>query len=137
MEIRRTHAIRTIVYAALLIGLGMACAPRMKAPDSALEAVDITGTWKANIETPQGELEVFLNISRSEDGLFSATMDVPDMGAYDFPIAFSYENGIVHYDIEQVGADFNGKLTDPSTIEGEASSGTGDSGPVTFRRVEE
>ncbi len=137
MKSRPSHAIRTVVYAGLLMGLGLSCAARTKAPAPALAAVDITGTWKANIETPEGDMEVILNISSSEDGMFSATMDVPVMGAYDFPIAFSYEDGVVHYEIEQVGADFNGKLTDSSTIEGVASSGTGDSGPVTFKHVEE
>ena len=138
MKYRTIRSTRTLIYLSLLLGLGLACAARTKAPDPALAAIDITGTWKANIETPQGdELEVILNISKSAAGTFTATMDVPDMGAYDFPISFSYDDGVVHYEIEQVGADFNGKLTDPSTIEGEAGSGTGDSGPVTFKRVEE
>ena len=127
-----------MIYLALLLGLGLACAARTKAPDPALANIDITGAWKANIESPQGdEWEGFLNIIKSTDGALTATMDVPAMGAYDFPITFSYENGVVHYEIEQVGADFNGKLTDPSTIEGEAGSGTGDSGPVTFKRIED
>ena len=137
MEIRPNHAIRTIVYAALLMGLGLSCAAHMKAPASALTDIDITGTWKADIETPDGDMEVILNISKSEDSMFSATMDVPVMGAFDFPITFSYEDGVVHYEIEQVGADFKGKLTDSSTLEGIAGSGTGDSGPITFKRVEE
>ena len=64
-------------------------------------------------------------------------MTVPVMDAYDFPIAFSYEDGIVHYEIEQVQALFNGQLTGPSTIEGQSSLGGGDSGAITFQRVEE
>ena len=138
MKYRTIRSTRTLIYLFMLLGLGLACAARTKAPDPALADIDITGAWKANIESPQGdELEVFLNIIKSTDGALTATMDVPAMGAYDFPISFSYENGVVHSEIEQVGADFNGKLTDPSTIEGEAGSGTADSGPVTFKRVEE
>ncbi len=138
MKYRTIRSTRTLIYLFMLLGLGLACAARTKAPDPALAYIDITGAWKANIESPQGdELEVFLNIIKSTDGALTATMDVPAMGAYDFPISFSYENGVVHYEIEQVGADFNGKLTDPSTIEGEASSGAGNSGPVTFTRVQE
>ena len=138
MQYPTVRTTRTLIYLALLLGLGLACAARTKAPDPALAAIDITGTWKTNVKTPQGdELEVFLNISKSAEGALTATMDVPDMGAYDFPITFSYENGVVHYAIEQVGADFNGKLTDPSTIEGEAGSGTGDSERVTFQRIED
>lgn len=138
MKSRPIRTTRTVIYLALLLGLGLACAARTKGPAPALAAIDITGTWKANVVTPQGDdLEIFLNISKSTAGTLTATMDVPTMGGYDFPITFSYENGVVHYAIEQYQVEFTGTLTDPSTLAGESSSGTGESGPITFQRVEE
>ena len=99
-------------------------------------AVDITGTWKADIETPQGDLEVLMKISKSTAGAFTAAIDVPVMDAYNIPLIFSFENDVVHYEVEGYESSFDGKLTDPSTIEGTSSQPGGNSRLLVFKRVE-
>ena len=100
-----------------------------------IATVDITGTWKANIETPQGDMEVLMKISKSSEGAFIATIDAPAMDAYDIPLFFSFENDVVHYEVQGAGYSFNGKLTDPSTIEGSSSQPDGTRALI-FKRVE-
>lgn len=131
----KRHSKRTLallLQLALLIWLGSACATLKKAPPVA----DITGDWKANVETPEGDLEILLYIKKSSGGDLEASISVPVMGAYDVPLTFSYENGVVHYEIEGVGVDFDGKLIDPSTIEGlQSQPGGGEPGTITYKRV--
>ena len=123
----------SLLYAALLIWLGVACATVTKVAPAA----DITGTWKAEFDSPDGKLEIFMKIYKSSEGNLTATMDAPTFGAYDVPLVFSFENGVVHYEIPQVQATFDGKLIDPSTIEGLASGQSGaEPGPAIFKRVE-
>ena len=123
----------SLLYAALLIWLGMACASVTKVAPAA----DITGKWKTSFETPEGDLDIFLNIQKSSDGTLTATNEVPLMGAYDMPLIFSFENGVVHFEVEEFGVSFNGKLIDPSTIEGVVSSQAGgESWPAIYKRVE-
>jgi len=139
---RRSNLARvSILYAILLIWLGMACATFTRVAP----AVDITGRWKAEFEIPEGEtefeapegkLEVFLNIQKSPEGTLTATIDVPAFDAYDVPLIFSFENGVVHYEIDEVQVFFNGKLIDPSTIEGlQSQPGGGEPGPAIYKRV--
>jgi len=133
MKSHSKHPGALLLQLTLLIWLGMACATFTKVAPVA----DITGTWKADVEAPQGKLEIFLHISKSPGGILTATMDVPVMGAYDTPLIFSFENGFVHYEIEQAQVSYDGKLVDPSTIEGlHSQPGGGDPGTVTFKRVE-
>jgi len=122
----------SIIYFALLIWLGMACATVTKVAPAA----DITGRWKVSFETPEGEQEQFLNIQKSSIGILTATMDAPTYDAYDVPLIFSFEKGVVHWEIEQVQVSFDGKLIDPSTIEGVIIQAGGESGPAIYKRVE-
>ncbi len=99
-------------------------------------AVDITGIWRADVETPEGNIELILEISKSTAGVFTTTLDVPIMDAYDIPLSFSFENDVVHWELEEYGSSFNGKLTDPSTIEGTSTQPDGSLGQLVFKRVE-
>jgi len=110
----------------------MACATFTKVAPVA----DITGRWKVSFETPEGEQESFLNIQKSSNGILTATMDAPAYDAYDVPLIFSFEKGVVHWEIEQVQVSFDGKLIDPSTIEGVIIQAGGESGPAIYKRVE-
>lgn len=133
MKRHSNHPGALLLQLALLILLGMACATFTKVAPVA----DITGTWKAEFDTPEGKLEIFMKINKSSEGDLTATMDAPAFNAYDVPLIFSFKNGVVHYEIAQVGATFDGKLIDPSTIDGVASSQAGaEPGPAIFKRVE-
>ena len=122
----------SLLYAVLLIWLGMACATFTRVAP----AIDITGTWQADIEAPQGKLELILNIQKIKDGTLLATIDVPVMGVSDIPVTFSFENGIVHWEIEAYEVSFDGKPIDSSTIEGTITQADGDPGPAIYKRVE-
>jgi len=131
MKRRPNFARVSILYAVLLIWLGMACATFTKVAPVA----DITGRWKAEFETPEGSLETFMNIQKSPEGTLTATIDVPVMDAYDVPLTFSFENDVIHWEIEEYDVSFNGKLVDSSTIEGESSAAGGESWSVIYERV--
>ncbi len=129
---RRSNLTRvSLIYFALLIWLGMACATFTRVAPVA----DITGKWKTEFETPEGTLETFLNIQKSTDGTLTATIDVPVMDAYDIPLIFSFEKGVVHFEVEEAQVSFDGKLIDPSTIEGIINRADGESGSFTYKRV--
>ena len=131
MKKRSNLARVSLLYAALLIWLGMACATFTKVAPAA----DITGKWKTEFETPEGSLEMFMNIQKSSKGTLTATIDVPVMDAYNIPLIFSFEKGVVHWEIEEYDVSFNGKLVDPSTIEGESSRAGGESWSAIYKRV--
>ena len=121
----------SLLYAALLIWLGVACATFTRVAP----AIDITGTWQADFNSPEGKLETFLNIQRVRDGILLATIDVPVMGVSDIPVTFSFENGIVHWEIEAYEVVFDGKPIDSSTIEGTITQADGDPGSAIYKRV--
>ena len=121
----------SLLYTVLLIWLGMACATFTRVAP----AIDITGTWQAEIDIPEGKLETFLNIQRIKDGTLLATIDVPIMGVSDIPVTFSFENGIVHWEIEAYEVYFDGKPIDSSTIEGTITQADGDPGSAIYKRV--
>ncbi|UCH63151.1 MAG: hypothetical protein JSU77_01470 [Fidelibacterota bacterium] len=122
----------SLLCAALLIWLGMACATFTRVAP----AIDITGTWQADFNTPQGKFETFLKIQRVRNGILLATIDVPSMSARDIPVTFSYENGIVHWEIEAYEVSFNGKPIDSSTIEGTIVQVGREPGSAIYKRVE-
>ena len=117
----------------LLIWLGVACSKSAK--EEAMPATGITGDWQASVRTPDGDFEVTMRIRQSTGGILGATMDVPAIDAYNIPLIFRFENGVVHYEIQDADYSFNGKLTDPSTIEGSSSQPNGTRSLV-FKRVE-
>jgi len=99
-------------------------------------AVDITGTWRAAIEVPEGNFEALMTISKSAAGAYTATLDVAVLGAYNIPLLFSFENNVVHYEVQGTGYSYDGKLVDPSTIEGSSINPDAPPSPLIFKRME-
>lgn len=99
-------------------------------------AVDITGTWRAEVEVPEGTFDVLLTISKSAAGAHTATVDVAILGAYNVPLLFSFENNVVHYEVEGTGYSYDGKLVDPSTIDGISNQPDAPPSPLIFKRME-
>ena len=130
MKRHSKHTLALLLPLALLIWLGSACASLKKVP-----VVDITGNWQAIVQTPDGDFEITMHIRQSTGGILGATLDVPDMDVYDLDLIFSYENDIVHYEVIDADYSFNGKLTDPSTIEGLSSQPNGTRSLI-FKRLE-
>ncbi|MEL6536157.1 MAG: alpha/beta fold hydrolase, partial [Bacteroidota bacterium] len=50
-----------------------------------LAAQDLSGTWKGTLEVSGTQLEVFFNLTKTDDA-YSGTMDVPMQGAKDLPL---------------------------------------------------
>ena len=98
--------------------------------------VDITGTWRADIEIPEGNFEALMTISKSTAGAYTATIDVAILGAYDVPLLFSFENNVVHYEVEGTEYSFDGKLVDHSTIEGSSNNPDAPPFQLIFKRIE-
>ena len=53
----------------------------------------------------------------------------------DIPLIFSFENGVVYFEVEEAQVSFDGKLIDSSTIEGTINRDDGESGSFTYTRV--
>jgi len=130
----RTQVTAAVSIIALIAAVSFNGCASLRPPAPA--AVDITGTWRADIETPQGDIELFMKISKSTAGTFTTTLELPVMGAYDIPVVFSFKNDVVHWEVEEYGSFFDGKLTDASTIEGTSSQPDGTTTMIVFKRVE-
>ena len=124
----------------LLIWLGTACSKSAKEEAvpaaAATSATGIAGDWKASFSTPDGDFEIIMHVRQSTGGILSATMDVPIGDVYGIPLIFKFENDVVHWEIEEFGSSFNGKLTDASTIEGSSSQPDGSPFQLNFKRIE-
>ncbi|MFC1542987.1 hypothetical protein ACFL4K_00425 [Candidatus Neomarinimicrobiota bacterium] len=129
-----------VLFFALLIWLGMACSKSAKEEAvpaaAATSATGIAGDWKTSISTPEGDFELILHVRQSTVGNLSATMDIPVGDIYSVPLIFSFEDDVVHYEVEGYESSFEGKLTDPSTIEGASNQPDGSPFQLIFKRIE-
>lgn len=83
-----------------------------------LFAQDITGTWTGVLTIPQGTLTVNFNITSTDDG-YTSTLDSPDQNAFGIPTDSTiYKKPELKITIVQLGADYEGKLTEENKIEG-------------------
>ncbi len=83
-----------------------------------LFAQDITGTWSGTLTIPQGQLRVNFNISAADNG-YTSTLDSPDQNAFGIPTDTTiYKKPELKITIVQLGAEYEGKLTEENKIEG-------------------
>ena len=83
-----------------------------------LLAQDITGTWSGVLTIPQGTLTVNFNITSTDDG-YTSTLDSPDQNAFGIPTDSTiYKKPELKVTIAQLGAEYEGKLTEENKIEG-------------------
>lgn len=83
-----------------------------------LFAQDIVGKWTGKLIIPQGELTVNFNVSKSDDG-YSSTLDSPDQNAFGIPVdTTTFKNPGIKFVINQIGAQYEGKLNDDNIFEG-------------------
>lgn len=77
----------------------------------------IEGYWKGEIDLNVQKLEMAFDIKAVEEG-YSATLDVPAQGAFDFPVdEVSFQNGQLQLKMNAMDASYSGTLKD-SGIEG-------------------
>lgn len=92
---------------------------------------EISGQWNGAIKTPNGNLRIVINISKTDKGYVS-TMDSPDQMAKGIPVASTtFENSVLKLDIAVAGALYEGKLNVDNTIVGKFSQ-NGQSFDVSF-----
>ena len=83
-----------------------------------LIAQDITGTWSGTLTIPQGTLSVNFNISSTDEG-YTSTLDSPDQNAFGIPTDSTiYLKPDLRVVIAQLGAEYEGKLTEENKFEG-------------------
>jgi uncharacterized protein len=78
-----------------------------------VSAQDISGKWYGLLKLPGTDLTVVVNISKTEAGAYTATMDSPDQGAFGIPVnSVKYENKQLELKIEALKAAYKAELVD-------------------------
>jgi hypothetical protein len=97
----------------------------------------ILGTWEGTLEASGAKLRVVFNISKTPEGIFTATMDSPDQGAKGIPVdSVMFDYGHLILDVKSVMGSFDGNLKqDKSEIEGVWKQG-GMSFPLVLKHTE-
>lgn len=84
---------------------------------------DISGQWNGVLKIPNNQLRVLINIAKTENG-YSSTMDSPDQGAKDVPVAkTTFENNVLKLDIALIGGFYEGILNKDNIIVGKLTQG--------------
>jgi hypothetical protein len=87
----------------------------------AAEPAALLGDWEGAIETPAGDMPVYLHVTKSKDGKFGGSIDSPDQGAMGLPVtALTLAESSVHFEVKTVNGTFDGKINADLT----AMSGT-------------
>jgi hypothetical protein len=100
-------------------------------------AMDLLGNWEGTIEFGKFKFRMILQITKTEEGRLSVTMDVPDQGQKGMPVsAILFNSPDVRIEVDQFQTAYNGKLSDDlSEMSGEFEEGPGGRPmAVTFKR---
>src|SRR5262245_44397326 len=97
---------------------------------------NLEGTWEGPLDVGATKLRLALKVTKAADGAFAAKLDSLDQGAKDLPVdAISLKDGVVHFEMKQLLAVFDGKLNEESSeIAGEFKQ-AGASFPLVLKRV--
>ncbi len=97
----------------------------------------IIGTWQGILDVSGTKLTVVFNISKTPQGVLTATMDSPDQGAKGIPVdSVIFDYGHLILDVKSVMGNYDGNLKpDKSEIEGTWKQG-GMSLPLVLKRSE-
>ncbi|HLS10861.1 MAG TPA: alpha/beta hydrolase [Flavobacteriaceae bacterium] len=86
-------------------------------------AQDITGQWHGLLKVQGIQLPIVFHISES-DGVYSATMDSPDQGAFGIPVATTtYEEAVVKLEISSAAIQYTGSLDENNRMVGRFKQG--------------
>ena len=79
----------------------------------------VVGTWNGALSIGGTKLRLVFNISNTQDGTLTATMDSPDQGAKGIPVSETrLVNDSLYLSIKAIGGSYAGKVTSPTTIDG-------------------
>ena len=103
----------------------------------AADKPDVSGDWKATLNTPGAELRLVVHIQKTPDGPLKATLDSVDQGANGIPIASAtFEGNQLKLDIAVIKGSYEGQLSsDAKTLAGTWKQGAWES-PLTFTRAD-
>lgn len=78
-----------------------------------VSAQEISGKWYGMLKLPGTELTIVVNISKTEAGAYTATMDSPDQGAFGIPVnSVTFENKQLELKIDALQAAYKAELVD-------------------------
>lgn len=81
-----------------------------------LTAQDITGQWNGILKVQGTQLRLVFNVSKSDNG-YSSTMDSPDQGAKDIPVAkTTFENPSIKFEVTNAGIEYLGAIKDNEIV---------------------
>ena len=96
---------------------------------------NIEGEWNGTLNAGAVKLPLVINITQN-DGVYSATMDIPSQGAKGIPVsAMKFENAKLSFSIATIGVEYEGELKNDS-IAGVFKQ-NGMSFPLTLARLNE
>ena len=113
----------------LFPGIVFESAPRPQAPANRQPPhsapATLEGNWAGSLQAGDAVLHLVLHISKTEDGVFKATIDSLDQGVYGIEVtSFTQDGSDVHFRISSVGTQYEGKIAaDHSGIQGTWSQG--------------
>jgi len=84
--------------------------------------LDITGTWKGEVESETGDIERgVMEITKIPDGLHTGRLISSDRGALDIKVdVIRLQGNIIHFEIPTINGVFDGTVNDKGkTIRGE------------------
>ena len=83
-----------------------------------ISAQDIVGTWSGALETPQGQLRINFNITKTDAG-YTTTMDSPDQGALGLAVdETTFKESELSIKASAYNLEYVGKLVDKTSING-------------------
>jgi pimeloyl-ACP methyl ester carboxylesterase len=93
------------------------------------DAAAVHGYWRGQLKTPVAALTIGLTISSGKDGALAATLDSPDQGAMDIPVASITLTGrVLRAEVRRIGGVYEATLRD----DGQALVGEWRQGPGAF-----
>lgn len=107
------------------------------APESVVPGKGLVGHWQGALSVSPGiALRLVLHIAADAAGTLTATLDSPDQGAKDIPVAsVTLANDAVRIDLARLQSVYEGKLSaNGAEIEGRWKQGPNDL-PLVFRRL--
>ena len=99
-----------------------------------LQAQDIVGQWKGNLNVPEESLRVVLNIYKTDDG-YQSTVDSPDEGEIGIPMTITFDGLKLSLRHPEIGTLFNGEFKTDSIV-GNITPPNGMSFPLTLKRAQ-
>ena len=90
---------------------------------STLIAQDFSGKWEGKLDVNGGQLRLVFHVEKAGQG-YKTTMDSPDQNATGIAVQATTTNDkTVKFELPNIGGEFEGTLSDASTIKGNWKQG--------------